>query len=427
MGERAQGITASLVALALGLLLGWLVRGTDSSALALAASAVEPLGKLWLNALQLLVLPLVTAGLLQTILRIEHRSEVSNVTLITLGLVLLYLVIGAATALLLLTPLLQQVSVMPGPEEHADLSARLQERGDLFAAAEDVDLSIGNWLLQLVPDNLFSALSSGELLPVIAITLLFGLALRRIEPDLKQFVAKGVDAVAASTLVLLRWVLTLTPVGVFSLAADFGATLGGDAASIVVHYIAAVCLVLVLATLLLYPTTSLLGRVSILSFARALLAAQIVALSTRSSLAALPALLDGGKTRLGLQPSVADLSLPLASSIFKFSNPITSSLQLLLTAQLFGIDLEAQQLMAFVITTLLISFSLPGIPTGGGVIPKLPAFIAAGVPIEAVILFEAVDAIPDIFKTLANVTGQMSVATVTDRFATGRPHQNDST
>ena len=216
-------------------------------------------------------------------------------------------------------------------------------------------------------------------------------------------------------MVLVKWILLFTPLGVFALALSLGTSMGGTAAGIVVQYLVLICGVLTAAVLLLYPVTAVFARVSLRTFAWGVFPAQLVAVGTRSTLASLPALLDGAERRLRIDQEVARLVLPLAVSVFKFNQPVSSTLKLLFIAHLFGIDLGAMQVVTFILTIMIFSFSSLGVPLGGGAMRTLPAYLATGIPIEALILFEAVEAIPDIFKTLLNVTADMSVAMIANR------------
>ncbi len=158
------------------------------------------------------------------------------------------------------------------------------------------------------------------------------------------------------------------------------------------------------------------GRVSLARFARAVWQSQLVAVSTRSSLASLPTALDGAKRWLAAPDAATGFTLPLAVSVFKVNRTISSLAKLFFIAHLYDLNLDAPQIITFTLTIMLLSFSAPGIP-GGSPSTSLPAYLAVGTPIEAYILFEAVDAIPDIFKTLTNVTGNMTALVIVARLA----------
>jgi Na+/H+-dicarboxylate symporter len=139
-----------------------------------------------------------------------------------------------------------------------------------------------------------------------------------------------------------------------------------------------------------------------------------VAVGTRSSLASLPALVAGGQQHLGLPPSATGFVLPLAVASFKLNMVVSGPVKLLFLAHVFQVPLGLPQMATFLITDLILSFSTAGIPSMGTV-RSIPAYLAAGIPLEGVLMLNAVDTIPDIFKTLTNVTADMSAATVLSR------------
>jgi Na+/H+-dicarboxylate symporter len=150
-------------------------------------------------------------------------------------------------------------------------------------------------------------------------------------------------------------------------------------------------------------------------FAAALVPAQLVALSTRSSIASLPALLDGAEQRLRLRSDVSQFVMPLAVTAFKLNRPITASIQFLFLAHVYGIPLSTGQLVTFVAASILLSITTLGIPSGGSRMRSAPLYLAAGIPIEGYLFVEAVEVIPDYFKTLLNVTGNMTAASIVNR------------
>jgi Na+/H+-dicarboxylate symporter len=160
----------------------------------------------------------------------------------------------------------------------------------------------------------------------------------------------------------------------------------------------------------------IVGRVSLRSFASAVAPAQTVAAGTRSSLACLPALVEGAEQELGMRADVAAFTLPLSVSVFKLNLALTQPLHLLFVATMFGMHLTPAFMLTFTASMILVSFTTAGIPSGGS-FASLPFYLALGIPIEAFALFKVADAIPDIFKTVLNVTADMTVATIVARFA----------
>jgi len=126
---------------------------------------------------------------------------------------------------------------------------------------------------------------------------------------------------------------------------------------------------------------------------------------------------EGGRQHLALPDTAVNFALPLSVSLFRISEVITNGVKLVFLAYLFGIVLDPGTIAAFLVTVIVFSFSGTGTPNSGGGVGfrMVPVFVAAGIPIQGVILLEVVETIPDIFATIANVTGQMSATTILSR------------
>ena len=179
-----------------------------------------------------------------------------------------------------------------------------------------------------------------------------------------------------------------------------------------VVFVAVACVAFI--ALVLYPVARLLGGVPLITFARACLPAQAVAFSARSSLAALPAMIEQGRDTLRLPRELTDFLLPLAASTFRAGAGIGVTAGVLFVAALYGVPLGPMQLLTIVVAVTLISFSIPGVPAGS-VIVMVPVLLAAGVPPEGVGVLLAIDTIPDMFRTTTNVTADLTVAVVLAR------------
>jgi Na+/H+-dicarboxylate symporter len=214
---------------------------------------------------------------------------------------------------------------------------------------------------------------------------------------------------------MVFWVLWLTPVAVFALVLGVTLSSGATALGALLFYVLAVTGWMLVVTGALYPVSALVGRVAVGDFTRAMAPANLVAVSTRSSIACLPALIKGGGEHLGLSASATGFVLPLSTSLFKLSTVTAEPVRYLFLSHLFGLDFSVSQTATFLVTLILLSFAGVGLPRGGSGFDTLPAYAAAGIPIEGLVLVVAVDTIPDIAKTLINVTGHMSVATITNR------------
>ena len=411
--KRLSLTTWTILALILGLGLGILGHETSSPAFARVGEWIKPLGSVWVSALQLTVLPLVITHLAATISGAGAKS-VGKLGVRTF-LLFLAMLLAAGVFAVLLTPLfLSRLSL--GADTVATLqAAAASSRGVIDAAANNAPVSIADWLSRLLPTNLVEAAGRGDIFPLLLFTGFFALAVTRLPSDRHLLLTNIFQSLADAMLQLVRWILVAAPVGVFALTYGLALKTGSSTGGILGAYIVIVSLIMLLFTMLLYPVTALGGRTRLVDFARAVAPAQLVAVSSRSSIASLPALVEGARDRLRLPSIATSFVLPLSVSIFKVNRPISSVVKLMLVAHVYGIPLRPTTLMIFVATVMIISFTAPGIPQNGPGFKTIPAYIAAGVPIEAVIVVEAVEAIPDIFKTLLNVTGDMSAATLLTR------------
>ena len=414
-GYRASLTTWSLAALAAGLGLGIFGFQTGSTWIPSVASAVEPLGLLWLNALQMTVVPLVITQMLAAIVSSEEESWLGRVGSHSL-LVLGTMMVGAGVLSLLVTPILLQFFTV-APETVAAIGESVLIPEAALAAAEQAPASFSAWLTGLVPTNVFEAATGGQILPLLIFTVVFGLAVNALPVAQREPLAKLFRALADALMVLIRWILLATPVGVFALLIALGLGTGMNAAGLLGIYLIFTIIIRLFFTGALYPITALFGRTSIASFARAAAPAQMVGLSTRSSLASLPAQIEGGKTHLNFPESTSAFVLPLCVSIFRLSRPVGSCAKLLFLGHVFGLSIGPAQMATFLITVILLNFTAVGIPRSGSTFKTLPAYLAAGVPIEGYIVLSTLATLTDFFATLMNVTGHMSAATILSRSA----------
>jgi Na+/H+-dicarboxylate symporter len=240
----------------------------------------------------------------------------------------------------------------------------------------------------------------------------FGVALTSLDAARRAPVVAFFQGVADAMLVLVRWILALAPIGVFALALPLATRVGIAAAGALAYYVALVVALSIGAiVLLLYPAAIVLGRVPLRTFARASLPAQAVAFSSRSSLAALPAMIEGATDRLGISRETTGFFLPLAASVFRVGAVVGQIVGVLFIARLYGVEIDAARVATIALTSVLTSFSVPGVP-GGSILVMVPVMIAAGVPVEGIGVLLGVDTIPDMFRTTANVTGHMAAVTL---------------
>jgi Na+/H+-dicarboxylate symporter len=398
----------SIIGVVGGFALGALAHAFPHPAFDGLGAVLGPLGAVWTNALKLIVVPLIVSFLVLATAG-EGTKGTARIGGMTIALFVAFLIGAALLALVSTPPLLELM-----PDSWSNLGGSGAARMPGTASIEEGEpVDFGEWLVGLVPDNPVRAAAEGDIIGLVVVSVIFGLAIGRLSSRGKPLI-ELVVAIRDATLVVTTWLLWALPFAAFALTFGVAAAVGSGLAGTIGYWILINCVLLLVLTALLYPTTFLVGGVGIRRFARGVWPSQTVAAATRSSLATLPALMQGAEERLKLPADVFGLSLPLAVSTFKINLGLTPVLKLLFLAHLYGIPLEPGFILVFLAARILLSFSVPGIPSGGFML-ALPLYLAAGIPVEALVLLKAVDGIPDIFKTLANVTADMSVAAIVAR------------
>ena len=393
-----------IAALAFGLGLGVLAHGRP---LGEAADAViAPIGQLWVNAIRMTVIPLIVPLLVVAIAGAGDMRRTAGLGVRMLGLFLALLIVFSLVSLLVSPALMGRVSLAPEATAALMAAAEAPPKGEPMTAAA--------WLTSMVPANAFKAAADGALLPLLVFTALFALAATRAHEASRIRLVEWFRAVGDVMMVLVGWVVALAPIGVFALGFGLGAHLGAAGAGAVGWFLAVSIGLYLAGTLLLYPLAVLAGGVGPRRFAVAMAPVQAVGLSSRSSLASLPALIKSARDDLALPSEVAGLVLPVAVSTFKLQHALATVLGLCFVARLYGLDLSPAALAAGAAAGVVIGATTPGVPSAGLML-QAPLYSALGLPVEGLALLIAIDTIPDMFKTLFNVTADMVVAVILSR------------
>jgi len=399
-----------MVGLAAGLSVGIGVSAAGPGLLQKVPVVIEPLGLLFVNAIRMTVIPLIASGLIVGVASMRDATAVGRLGARSLGVFVVFIaaatLFGAACAY----PLLGRLTIDPAVAQ--GLRAGAASVGKTAAESAQHLPSWSQWIVDLVPANVFKAAVDGSILPLVVFSLAFGLALTSVDPGRRRVVVGFFHGVSDAMLALVGWVLRMTPIGVFALAVPLGARMGLAAAGALAYYIVLLSLVsggFIL--IVLYPAAIVFGGVSVRQMARAAGPAQAVAFSSRSSLAALPATVEGVRSGLGWPDEMVAFFVPLAASVFRVGGAIAQVVAVLFVARLYGVPLGPAQLATVVVTVVVTSFTIPGIPAGA-IITMAPVLASAGVPVEGIGVLMGVDTIPDMFRTLANVTGWFAAGSV---------------
>jgi proton glutamate symport protein len=398
-----------LVGLALGLALGLAASKSGSPALLAVARAVEPLGTIFVNAIRMTVVPLVVAMLITGIVSISDGGLLTRLGLRSLVLGLGLTTSVAAFTMVIAAPLFSRMRIDPAVAESLRQSALSGA-----AAPASSPPGLAQWLTDLIPVNPIKAAADGTLLPLLVFTILLGFALTRVSTGQRAPVVGFFAGLGAAMMVLVGWIIRLAPLGVFALAAPLAARMGSGVAGALLSYVLiSALLTLAALALIVYPVTILLGRVSLRELVRGLAPAQALAFSSRSTMATLPAMIESAR-RLGVPESVVGFVVPLAASLLRVGAAVGQTVAVLFAARLFDVTLSPSQLVTVLLTTVVTSFAIPGIP-GGSIVVMVPILASAGVPAAAVGILLGADVIPDMFRTMANVTGGISAGIVVGR------------
>ncbi len=399
-------LLALLVGLALGAASGGLSQAARDATLAIA----QFVGTLWLNALKMTVIPLVVALL---VVGVARGAEAAQGGRIAARSVLWMVIICTASAMFGAAAIMGLAALLPLPRGTAE-----SLQGALASVEQKASgplPGISEFFQNIIPDNVVAAASNGDVLPLVVFAFLFALALTRLAAEHRATVVNLFSAISDTLLVIIGWVLWIAPIGVFALAYSVGAAAGGAAFAGLGHYVLLISIVGILVTLMAYPLAIIAGRLRPGFFARGMIAPQAVAISTRSSLASLPAMLTAAR-HIGIREQVADVTLPISVALFRATGPAMNTAVAFYVAHWLGLEPTVGQMIAATAVGAVMSYGAVSLPGEVSFISSIaPIAMALGVPIAPLALLVAVEMIPDVFRTVGNVTMDVAVTAAVDR------------
>lgn len=397
-----SGAAKVFLGLLLGAVLGLILDATAPAAAQHAAAIAQPIGRLWLNALQMTIVPLVMGLLIVGVAQASDAAASGRIARRTLAWIL-----GLATASAVFTAFFAPLLLSFAPRSEA-LTEALHAATGTVAAPEG---SVAASLAALVPTNAIAAAAQGAIVPLVVFTLLFAFALTRIPAERRAPILALAQGVADAMIVIVHWVLKVGPIGVFALILPVTVQAGGSVLGALGVHVAVLVATYLVITASLYVIAPLGGGEPLRRFASAILPAQVVAASTQSSLASLPAMLQASNERFGYPPQVGALVLPLAVSLFRITSPAQYLGVMSFIAWAYGIELDATTIATCIALAVVISLGSVGLPGQASFMgTNLPIVQAAGLPVEPLGLLLAVDLIPDVFSTVGNVSADLTVA-----------------
>lgn len=375
---------------------------------------IKPLGTIFVNLLKLIAVPLVFASLIKGVASLSDISKLSRIGGKTIAIYLISTLIAVSIGLALVNV------VKPGDGFDKDSVSKTEQieegANKKIAAAEEVkEEGPLQFLIDIVPTNIFdSASNNRNMLQVIFFAILFGIAMVMLPNEKTSHVKGFFDGINDIILQIVDMIMIFAPYGVFALLAglvvDFGAS--AELFIALAKYSATVIVGLLFMIFAVYPfILSVFTKVKYLDFFKGISPAQMLAFSTSSSAATLPVTMERCEEHIGVSEEVSSFVLPLGATINMDGTSLYQAVAAVFIAQAFSIDLDMGQQLTIVLTATLASIGAAAVP-GAGMVMLVIVLGAIGVPSEGIALIFGVDRLLDMLRTVVNVTGDATVATV---------------
>ena len=395
------------------------------------ADWIKPFGTIFINALKLIAVPLIVASLIKGVSDLKDISKLSAMGGRTVGIYVLTTLVAVTLGLVIVN--------LVGPGRGLDASTRDSLLNDFSGAAgariEAAAAQSGagplQALIDLVPDNIIgAATSNGNMLQVIVFALFFGIGLILIDPKKASPVTAFFDGVNEVILKLIDMIMAVAPYGVFALlAALVVESPSADLFMALIWYSLCVLTGLAVMIFVIYPglVRVFTGR-SPAFFFRGLSPAQLLAFSTSSSAATLPVTMERVEEHLGVDEEVTSFVLPIGATINMDGTSLYQAVAAVFIAQAYGMDLDLGQQLGIISTATLASIGSAAVP-GAGMVMLVIVLGQANIPEAGLALIFAVDRPLDMCRTVANVTGDATVAMLVgksvDKLGTPEPRDLD--
>jgi DAACS family dicarboxylate/amino acid:cation (Na+ or H+) symporter len=373
----------------------------------------EPVGKMWLSALIMIVIPLIISTLSLGVAGLGSLRRLGRIGIIT---IVSFLCLTATSAILGLT--LMNL-FQPGRSLNPAVKARLMEtyKGQTTGAMGLSEGTLGiDLLVKIVPRNPVQAAANGDMLAIIFFALMIGVAITAISAERAEPMVKFLESLGHITVAIIHLVMKVAPIGVFCLIFSVTARFGFHLLINLLQYVLTVVGGLAIFQFIGYPLVlALVSKFPPLEFFRKIRIVMITAFSTSSSNATLPTTLQTSEERLGIPNEIGGFVLPLGATMNMNGTSLYEGATVLFLAQVFGVHLSLGTQVVVVLLAVLTAIGTAGIP--GGSIPLMMMVLGmVGVPMEGIAIILGVDRILDMCRTTLNVTGDLVTATIVSRF-----------
>ncbi len=383
---------------------------------------VRPFGEIFMRLLKFIAIPLVMVSLVKGVGSLSDIASLSRIGLRTIGIYVCTTVLAVVVGLALVEAI--GPGRMVGPESVAALQAGAQgtATGAIAQRSAQTAQAVADtpplqFLVDLFPENLVGAMANnGGMLQIIVIAVLVGVAVLLVGREKTEPFMRWIDSLDAVVLKLIDIVMRYAPIGVLALMAGMMADTAGnfDLLGALGMYVLTVVVGLLAMIFVFYPLLlHFFAKVPVRKFLKTMSPVQLLAFTTSSSAATLPLNMETVERRLGVSQRVTSFVLPMGMTVNMDGTSLYQAVAAVFIAQVLGVDLSAGQLLTIVATTTLSSIGTPGVP-GGAVVILMMVLSSVGLPAEGLALILGLDRPLDMLRTVVNVTGDATVASIVD-------------
>ncbi len=407
-----------ILGLVLGLLFGILAAAQGWSEF--TGDWIAPWGQIFLRLLLLIAVPLVLASLITGVASLSDMKKLSRIGGKTIAIYIGTTVVALCIGLVLVNLMKPGDGVPQDMREKLEATFSDQAEAGVATAAKAADRGPLEPLVNMVPGNVFfAATNNRNMLQIVFFAIFAGIALLMIPKEKSRPLLEFFDSLNDLIIKMVEIIMLSAPIGVFALMADTITSIAGDDLGEVMELLGALgfyCIVvllgLILHMILTYGSLAMFFTPrSFGEFARALMPVQLVAFSTSSSGATLPVTMERVEKELGVSEEVSSFVLPLGATINMDGTGLYQAVAAVFIAQTIGMDLDLSAQLTIVFTAVLASIGTAAVP-GAGIIMLVIILESVGVPAAGIALILGVDRILDMCRTVTNVTGDATVATV---------------
>jgi Na+/H+-dicarboxylate symporter len=364
-------------------------------------------GKLFLKMVQMIMIPLIFASIISGI--VSNTGEQLKKLGIGVGI---YFIITTVVSIVIGVFLV--VLINPGKYFYQSVTTATQPIGNNTIKGEFIFEDLPNTISELLPGNPLASMVSGEMLAIVIFTVIIGIAITQLENKQKEPVMRMLSSIQEICMTVVKWAMRLVPFAVFGLIAQITSTIGFNSLKGIGLYMATVLIGLILLLLIYLIVVKIVSGYSPFTFLKKIRDVQLLAFSTTSSAAVMPLSIKTAQEELGVSKSISNFLIPIGATINMDGTALYQCVSIFFIAQAYGLETSIASIILIMITVIAASIGTPAIP-GGGVIILATVLQGTGIPTEGIVLIIGVERILGMFRTIINVTGDLTACLVFNR------------